>query len=66
MAERMQKSMEGMTKGYIGDLPRISAHVMISPLPRLSVHPLDHKMTISNKRPPSFLNFFNPLTPKIS
>ena len=66
MAERMQESMEGMTKGYIGDLPRISAHVIISPLPRLSVHPLDHKMTISNKRPPSFLNFFNPLTPKIS
>ena len=66
MAERMQESMEGMTKGYIGDLPRISAHVMISPLPRLSVHPLDHKMTISNKRSPSFLNFFNPLTPKIS
>ena len=33
MAERMQESMEGMTKGYIGDLPRISAHVMIRPLP---------------------------------
>ena len=33
MAKRMQESMEGMTKGYIGDLPRISAHVMISPLP---------------------------------
>ena len=33
MAERMQESMEGMTKGYIGDLPRISAHVMINPLP---------------------------------
>ena len=26
MAERMQESMEGMTKGYIDDLPRISAH----------------------------------------
>ena len=33
MAEWMQESMEGMTKGYIDDLPRISAHVMISPLP---------------------------------
>ena len=74
MAERMQESMEGMTKGYIGDLPRISAHVMISPLPRLNVHSyyyplLDHnvkKAPISNKRPPSFLNFFNSLTPKIS
>ena len=69
MAERMQESMEGMTKGYIGGLPRISAHVMISPLPRLNVHPLDHnvkKAPISNKRPPSLLNFFNPLTPKIS
>ena len=33
MAERMQESMKGMMKGYIGDLPRISAHVMISPLP---------------------------------
>ena len=69
MAERMQESMEGMTKGYIGDLPLISAHVMISPLPWLSVHPLDHnvkKAPISNKRPPSFLNFFNSLTLKIS
>ena len=69
MAERMQESMEGMTKGYIDDLPRISTHVMISPLPWLSVHPLDHnvkKAPISNKRPPSFLNFFNSLTPKIS
>ena len=69
MAERMQESMEGMTKGYIGDLPRISAHVMINPLPWLNVHPLDHnvkKAPISNKRPPSFLNFFNSLTPKIS
>ena len=37
MAEWMQESMEGMTKGYIDDLPRISAHVMISPLPWLSV-----------------------------
>ena len=67
--KRMQESMEGMTKGYIGDLPLISAHVMISPLPWLSVHPLDHnvkKAPISNKRPPSFLNFFNPLIPKIS
>ena len=33
MAERMQESMKGMMKGYIGDLPPISAHVMISPLP---------------------------------
>ena len=69
MAEKMQESIEGMTKGYIGDLPRISAHVMISPLPRLSVHPLDRnvkKAPISNKRPPSFLSFFNPLTTKIS
>ena len=69
MAERMRESMEGMTKGYIGDLPRISAHVMIRPLPWLSVHPSDHnvkKAPISNKRPPSFLNFFNSLTPKIS
>ena len=109
MAERIQESMEGVTKGYIGDLvwkffpslrqgrsqvqrniflintrapnvkppsnafcsrlPRISAHVMISPHPRLSVHPLDRnikKPPISNKRPPSFLNFFNSLTPKIS
>ena len=65
----MQESMKGMMKGYIGDLPPISAHVMISPLPWLSVHPLDHnvkKAPISNKRPPSFLNFFNSLTPKIS
>ena len=65
----MQESMEGMTKGYIDDLPRISTHVMISPLLWLSVHPLDHnvkKAPISNKRPPSFLNFFNSLTPKIS
>ena len=69
MAERRRESMEGMTKGYIGDLPRISALVMKSPLPWLNVHPLDHnvkKAPISNKRPPSFLNFFNSLTPKIS